>query len=60
MIKNWMLWKMKRANENKNSIDYDKWRIELWLKANSLWNCVKYKKVKTYGGFIWEIYNDKK
>lgn len=34
--------------------------IELWLKANSLWNCVKYKKVKTYGGFIWEIYNDKK
>jgi len=34
--------------------------IELWLKPNSLWNCVKYKKIKTYGGFIWEIYNDKK
>lgn len=38
MITNWMLWKVKRANENKNSIDYDKWRIELDKQFNHLKN----------------------
>lgn len=33
---------------------------ELWLKQNALWYCVTHKKIKMLGGFIWEIYNDKK
>ncbi len=62
-------WKNRATKVTQSSMDWNLIKvwdsvkiagIELWLKANSLWNCVKYKKIKTYGGFVWEIYNNKK